>query len=114
AVESGGQRGEGLGGGLVLACRTLIGRGYRRVVVLDGDSPQLAPDTLNSSFRLLDGADLVVGPTTDGGYYLVGSATEQVELFDRQRIGTGSAFDSLMASAHGLGLRVALTATGYY
>ena len=113
AIEIVGQQGEGLAAGLVSAFRTFIGRGYRRVVALDGDSPQLAPDTLDSSFRLLDGADLVVGPTTDGGYYLVGSATEQVELFDRQRIGTGSAFDSLMASARGLGLRVALTETGY-
>jgi glycosyltransferase A (GT-A) superfamily protein (DUF2064 family) len=113
AIEIVGQHGEGLAAGLVSAFRTFIGRGYRRVVALDGDSPHLAPDTLDRSFRLLDGADLVVGPTTDGGYYLVGSATEQVELFDRQRIGTGSAFDSLMAGARGLGLRVALTETGY-
>jgi glycosyltransferase A (GT-A) superfamily protein (DUF2064 family) len=113
AIEIVGQQGEGLAAGLVSAFRTFIGRGYRRVVALDGDSPQLAPDTLENGFRLLHGADLVVGPTTDGGYYLVGSATEQVELFDRQRIGTGSAFDSLMAGARGLGLRVALTETGY-
>ncbi|MBV8056551.1 MAG: hypothetical protein JO071_15060 [Deltaproteobacteria bacterium] len=37
----------------------------------------------------------------------------QAELFDTQGIGTGRAFDSLMAGARGLGLRVALTETGY-
>jgi rSAM/selenodomain-associated transferase 1 len=113
AIEIVGQKGEGLAAGLVSAFRIFIGRGYRRVVALDGDSPQLPPDTLESAFRLLEEADVVVGPTTDGGYYLVGSTTVQAELFDTQGIGTGRALDSLMASARGLGLRVALTETGY-
>jgi rSAM/selenodomain-associated transferase 1 len=113
AIEIVGQQGEGLAAGLVSAFRIFLGRGYRRVVALDGDSPQLAPDTLENAFQLLDGADVVVGPTTDGGYYLVGSATVQAELFDTQGMGTGRALDSLMASARGLGLRVALTETGY-
>ena len=113
AIEIVGQQGDGLAAGLVSAFRTFSGRGYRRVVALDGDSPQLPPDRLENAFQLLEGADMVVGPTMDGGYYLVGSTTSQVDLFDTQRIGTGSAFDSLMASARGLGLRVALTETGY-
>jgi uncharacterized protein len=113
AIEIVGQQGDGLAAGLLSAFRTFIGRGYRRVVALDGDSPQLPPATLENAFRLLDPADVVVGPTMDGGYYLVGSTTPQVDLFDTQRLGTGSAFDSLMASARRLGLRVALTETGY-
>ena len=113
AIEIVGQQGDGLAAGLVSAFRTFVAKGYRRVVALDGDSPQLPPDTLENAFRLLDGADVVVGPTMDGGYYLVGSATSQVDLFNSQRMGTGSAFDSLMASARALGLRVALTETGY-
>jgi uncharacterized protein len=113
SIEIVGQQGEGLAAGLVSAFRIFIDRGYRRVVALDGDSPQLPPDTLDKAFQLLDGADVVVGPTTDGGYYLVGSTTAQAELFDTQRMGTGNALDSLMASAQGLGLRVALTETGY-
>lgn len=113
AIEIVGQEGNGLAAGLVSAFRIFIGRGYRRVVALDGDSPQLPTDALENAFRLLDGADVVVGPTMDGGYYLVGSATSQVDLFNTQKIGTGSAFDSLVASARGLGLRVALTETGY-
>ena len=113
AIEIVGQQGEGLAAGLVSAFRTFIDRGYRRVVAIDSDSPQLPPETLDKAFRLLDRADVVVGPTTDGGYYLVGSATVQAELFDMQRMGTGRALDSLMTNAQGLGLRVALTETGY-
>jgi glycosyltransferase A (GT-A) superfamily protein (DUF2064 family) len=113
AIEIVGQEGEGLAAGLVSAFRIFIERGYRRVVALDGDSPQLPYETLDKAFRLLDGADVVVGPTIDGGYYLVGSRTVQAELFDSQRTGTGRALDSLVASAQGLGLRVALTETAY-
>jgi len=113
AIEIVGQQDNGLAAGLVSAFRTFIGRGYRRVVALDGDSPQLPPETLENAFRLLDGTDVVVGPTVDGGYYLVGSTTSQVDLFDTHRIGTGSAFDSLMASAREFGLRVTLTEMGY-
>jgi uncharacterized protein len=113
AIEIVGQQGEGLAAGLISAFRIFIDRGYRRVVALDGDSPQLPPETLDKAFRLFDGADVVVGPTTDGGYYLVGSTSAKAELFDTQRMGTGTALDSLMASAQGLGLRVALTETGY-
>ena len=113
AIEIVGQQGEGLAAGLVSAFRIFIDRGYRRVVAIDGDSPQLPPETLDNAFQLLDGSDVVVGPTTDGGYYLVASTTVQAELFDTQRMGTGRALDSLIASAQDLGLRVALTETCY-
>jgi rSAM/selenodomain-associated transferase 1 len=113
AIEIVGQQGEGLAAGLASAFRIFINRGYRRVVALDGDSPQLSPETLNKSFQFLNAADVVVGPTTDGGYYLVGSKTVQAELFDPQGMGTGTALESLMATAQGLSLRVALTETAY-
>jgi uncharacterized protein len=113
AVEVVGQQGQGLAAGLVSVFRTFIDRGYHRVVAIDGDSPQLPPETLEKAFQLLDEADLVVGPTSDGGYYLVGGMTVQPSLFDTQRMGTGSALDSLMMTAQGLDLRVAVTETNY-
>jgi uncharacterized protein len=108
-----GQQGAGLAAGLVSAFRTFIGRGFRRVVALDGDSPQLPRATLEQAFQLLDEADVVVGPTTDGGYYLIGCKSAQAELFDTERMGSGSAFSSLIASARALGLRVSVTPACY-
>ena len=113
AIEIVGQRGDGLAAGLVSAFSIFIDRGYRRVVAIDGDSPQLPRETLDKAFQLLDAADVVIGPTTDGGYYLVGSKTVQAELFDTQGMGTGSALDLLTARAKGLGLQLALTETSY-
>jgi uncharacterized protein len=113
AIEIVGQQGQGLAAGLVSAFRIFIDRGYQRVVAIDGDSPHLPPATLDKAFQLLDEADVVVGPTTDGGYYLVGSTTVQAGLFDTQRMGTGNALDSLIATAQGLSLSVALTENCY-
>lgn len=113
AVEVVGQQGEGLAAGLVSAFRTFIDRGYRRVVAIDGDSPQLPSETLDKAFLLLDVAELVVGPTIDGGYYLVGSTSVRPELFHTQRMGTGSALDSLITTARSIGLSVAVTGTNY-
>jgi rSAM/selenodomain-associated transferase 1 len=113
AIEVVGQQGQGLAAGLVSVFRTFIDRGYHRVVAIDADSPQLPPETLEKAFELLDEADLVVGPTTDGGYYLVGSTKVQPTLFDTQRMGTGSALASLMMNAQGLDLQVAVTETNY-
>ena len=46
--------------------------GAERVVVIGTDSPTLPPDFLARAFADLAHADLVLGPATDGGYYLVG------------------------------------------
>jgi len=112
-VEIVAQEGDGLAAGLTSVFRIFIGRGYRRVVALDGDSPQIPSDTLEQAFRLLDNADVVVGPTIDGGYYLVGASASEARLFEQHRLGTGGALDSLLVAARALKLTVARTETAY-
>jgi uncharacterized protein len=112
-IEIVAQEGKGLAAGLVSAFRVFIGRGYRHVVALDGDSPQVPCQTLEQAFLFLDSSDLVIGPTTDGGYYLVGANALETTLFDHYRMGTGRALDSLLATARMLNLGVALTETAY-
>jgi uncharacterized protein len=112
-VEIVAQEGNGLAAGLASAFRIFIGRGYRHVVALDGDSPQIPSQRLEQAFHLLDSTDLVVGPTTDGGYYLVGTCASEARLFEQHRLGTGGALDSLLAAAQMLNLKVALTETAY-
>jgi len=113
AVEIAAQRGEGLAAGLASAFRIFGGRGYRHVIALAGDSPHLDAATIEDAFRRLDGADVVVGPTIDGGYYLVGAGAVDSELFDGGRLGTERALDSLLTRARERGLRVAFTEEAY-
>jgi uncharacterized protein len=56
-------------------------QGADRVVVLGTDSPTVPLDFVERAFRELDRADVVLGPATDGGYYLVGCAQPTPAIF---------------------------------
>lgn len=46
-----------------------------KVLIVGSDLPTLPPALLARAFHALDRADLVLGPATDGGYYLIGART---------------------------------------
>jgi rSAM/selenodomain-associated transferase 1 len=112
-VEVIAQDGDGLAAGLESAFRVVLGGGCRRVIALDGDSPHLPAETVCRAFALLERHDLVVGPTTDGGYYLVGATRPHRGLFGGDGIGTGSARHALLERARTRELRVACTEEWY-
>jgi uncharacterized protein len=107
SVQIVGQDGRGLADALVSVFRFFAGD-FRRVVALDSDSPHLPRATLESAFALLDASDLVVGPTQDGGYYLVGASAVHGRLFDAAPLGTPNACEALRGNAQALGLSVSL------
>ena len=83
--------------------------GGNRVIAFNSDSPHLPPSTLTGAFEMLAAHDLVVGPTFDGGYYLVGAKTAHAELFEGDGMGTDSALEALLSRARRLQLSVAFT-----
>ena len=107
-----GQRGNGLAAALVSAFEHFV-PGFHRVVAIDSDSPHLPLDILESALKLLETNEVVVGPTEDGGYYLVGASAMHPRLFDSTPLGTGNARDALLANARALGLSVAFTEPWY-
>lgn len=106
------QRGQGLADGLTSAFE-LFCRPPRKVVALNGDSPHLPPNVLESAFAALATHDLVFGPCDDGGFYLVGARRTHGGLFSPHAMGTGSALDVLTARARALGLSSTVTAEHY-
>lgn len=56
-------------------------RGLEKVVLIGADSPTLPLVFLDQAFRELEHADVVLGPASDGGYYLVGCSRYLPELF---------------------------------
>src|SRR5262249_28768001 len=70
-------------------------------------------ETIRRAFAFLERDDLVVGPTADGGYYLVGTSRPHRGLFAGGEVGTGTALAALLDRACGLGLSVALTEEWY-
>jgi len=111
-VEVVGQDGRGLAAALCSAFGRFV-PAFGRVMALDSDSPHLPRAVLHAAFALLDTNDLVVGPTEDGGYYLVGASAVHLRLFDKASLGTSSACDALRSCARELGLSVALTEPWY-
>jgi uncharacterized protein len=111
-VEIVTQKGEGLAAGLTSVFRHFAGDG-RHVIAFNSDSPHLAPSILEHAFEILATHDVVVGPTHDGGYYLVGAKESHPALFEGDGMGTNSALDRLLARTRALGLSTGLTEQFY-
>jgi uncharacterized protein len=92
------QHGEGLAAALT-STFAFFDEGFQRVIALDTDTPHVAPHLLEEAFTALERADLVAGPTADGGYYLVGMRAKHPGLFEKDGLGTGSALATLSARA---------------
>jgi len=107
------QRGQGLAAGLTSVFRHFTAPGRQQVIAFNSDSPHLAPSILNSAFEILATHDVVVGPTHDGGYYLVGAKAAHTALFESDGMGTGSALDRLLTRAKALELSIGFTEPFY-
>ncbi len=108
AVRVVAQTGEGLASGLTSVFATFSATG-RRIIAFNSDSPHLPAPLLQGAFDVLANCDVVVGPTHDGGYYLVGAKANHAELFSGNGMGTSSALETLMQRVRDLGLSVRLT-----
>ncbi len=102
------QKGEGLAAGLTSVFANFT-PGGQRVVAFNSDSPHLPCSILEDAFETLTAHDVVVGPTHDGGYYLVGAKAAHPALFDGDGMGTGSALEALLARTRRLQLSVGFT-----
>ena len=107
------QEGEGLAAGLVSVFAHFTAAGGHRVIAFNSDSPHLSPSVLDGAFQTLAARDLVVGPTHDGGYYLVGAKAAHPTLFKNDGLGTSSALDRLLERARVLDLSTGLTEPFY-
>lgn len=107
------QKGEGLAAGLVSVFTHFTVARPQRVIAFNSDSPHLAPSVLDGAFQMLAGCDLVIGPTHDGGYYLIGAKTAHPTLFENDGLGTSSALERLLARARVLKLSSILTEPFY-
>ena len=107
------QKGEGLAAGLNSVFQHFSAAGQRQVIAFNSDSPHLAPSVLDSAFEILATHDVVVGPTHDGGYYLVGAKAVHPTLFESDGMGTRSALDRLLTRTKDLELSTGFTEPFY-
>jgi hypothetical protein len=103
------QTGIGLAAALASVFTHFGASGSTRIVAFNTDTPHLPRSVLESAFQLLGDCDLVVGPTHDGGYYLVGAKVSHQDLFSTDAMGTATALEVLLARGRSLGLSIRLT-----
>ncbi len=100
------QKGEGLAAGLTSVFAHFTEHDQQRTIAFNSDSPHLPRSVLEEAFETLAAHDVVVGPTHDGGYYLVGAKASHPTLFARDGLGTSSALERLLSRAQALELSV--------
>lgn len=107
------QKGQGLAAGLTSVFTHFAAASRRRIIAFNSDSPHLPAPVLEGAFEALAAYDVVVGPTYDGGYYLVGAKAIYPSLFEDDGIGTGSARETLLTRVRTLQLSVGFTVPFY-
>jgi uncharacterized protein len=107
------QKGEGLAAALISVFAHFTDDHKRRIIAFNSDSPHLPRSVLENAFDALVAHDVVVGPTHDGGYYLVGAKASHPTLFAGDGIGTGGALEALLLRARALELSVGFAAPFY-
>ena len=108
------QVGPDLGARLDHALTSYLSRGYNHAVIMDSDSPTLPADHLNEAFASLsDGADVVLGPCEDGGYYLIGCSQPIPRLLREVRMSTPTVAADTIRLANEAGLNLVQLRTWY-
>ena len=113
AVPIVAQKGRGLAAGLISVFAHFTNGDQRRVLAFNSDSPHLPASVLGNAFDALEKTDIVVGPTHDGGYYLVGAKASHPALFEDDGMSTRSALEALLARARKLQLSAGFTEPFY-
>src|SRR6266478_8915318 len=109
------QRGETLGERLINAAAELLSNGFESVCLINSDSPTLPGEFLRTATSLLaqDGDRVVLGPSEDGGYYLIGLKHPHHELFERIAWSTAEVLSHTIERAADINLPVELLPTWY-
>lgn len=108
------QRGGTFGERLRNSVANALGMGYRPVVLVGSDNPSLPPEAVSEAFEALEGCDVVLGPATDGGYYLIGMHRLHDSLFsDEIEWGTEKVLGQTLRRCHEEGLSVKLVRPWY-
>lgn len=101
------QRGADLGERMANCFSDMFASGFDSAVIIGADSPTLAEDTLYEAFEALAADfDLVLGPSADGGYYLIGMRRLHEQLFRGIAWSTSSVFADTLARAGDAGLGI--------
>jgi rSAM/selenodomain-associated transferase 1 len=88
-------------------------RGFQCVVAIGTDSPTLPVAYVEQAIQLLPTHDFVIGPASDGGYYLIGTSCDECSIFDEIPWSTSRVLESTIARIRDASTTVALLPPWY-
>jgi len=103
------QVGRDLGERMANAFQSGFAEGYRRIVLIGTDCPELTADILDKAFGVLEQHDVVIGPTHDGGYYLIGMTDAFPQVFTHMPWGTDAVLEKTLDVLRSIGVTWGLT-----
>ncbi|MBD3617586.1 MAG: TIGR04282 family arsenosugar biosynthesis glycosyltransferase [Gracilimonas sp.] len=86
------QMGANLGERMQFAFKQAFENGYRKTIIIGSDCADLSPQAINKAFEALDNHQVVIGPSEDGGYYLLGMTHYFPFLFKEKKWSHDSVF----------------------
>jgi len=105
------QEGGGLGERMRNAFRDRFAEGYEKTAIVGSDSPSLPPAYIETAFG--SSRDVVLGPSTDGGYYLVGMNRRVTEIFDAVAWGSATVLEDTLERIKNTGATLELLPLWY-
>ena len=106
--EFAAQQGSDLGERMKNAFLTAFAAGYEQAILIGSDIPDMPVEAIRNALEGLKDADAVIGPSDDGGYYLIGFSEGSfcADIFSNIAWSTESVFDDTMAKLHAGGKSV--------
>lgn len=101
------QEGFDLGERMYNALKAVL-KHYSNAIIIGTDIPDLSKKIIDNAILLLKKNDIVIGPSKDGGYYLLGVKKNYKELFEDIKWSSESIFQSTIKKAEILRLKVAI------
>ncbi len=102
------QRGDDIGARMKNGLSDVFDIGYKSVLLMGSDIPEVKSSDITDAFSQLQSCDTVIGPSQDGGYYLIGMNDIKPELFTQSSYGHGKVLDELLHIAADNNIHVTL------
>ena len=97
-----------LGERMSAAFSSLFDEGYEQLLIIGSDCIELDESVIKDAFKILGNHEAVIGPSSDGGYYLLGITCHFPQLFSNKKWSSSTVLEDTLKDFKNAGLTVAL------
>ncbi len=98
----------GLGEKMKDAFSTVFSEGCNKAVIIGSDCPDISSELIENAFSELNSNDFVIGPSNDGGYYLLGMNTLFSPIFENKTWSTETVLEETVKDISDAGFSLKL------